>query len=113
MSSRRKKLVYVAIATLLIMTICSYFIRSVYFAPIGESNIPNEYTATCMSVAAFIGYSPNYWGFPFFGFVLDTFKNFQYIFLSLLCLSIIGIIINYFNNRLIIKSRDMNATKEM
>lgn len=105
---RENKFLLVMIPLMLLTSIFCYFIRGIYYAPIGEAMIPNEYSATAMSIASFIGYSPNFWAYALFGYLLDKFSGqeaYKYIFSILLGLSVIGILINIINNRFILKAQ--------
>jgi predicted MFS family arabinose efflux permease len=101
---RKTGFLAIMIPLMLLVSIFCYFIRGIYYAPIGEAKIPNEYSATAMSIASFIGYSPNFWAFTLFGYLLDKYPksvSYKYIFIILLALSILGIIINAINSRYI------------
>lgn len=105
---RGKSLLVLMIPLMLLTSIFCYFIRGIYYAPIGEAKIPNEYSATAMSIASFIGYSPSFWAFTLFGYLLDKYPGAQaynYIFIILLLLSVLGILINIINNRFILKEQ--------
>lgn len=108
---RDKHFLAVMIPLMLLTSIFCYFIRAVYYAPIGEADIPNEYSATAMSIASFIGYSPNFWSYTLFGYLLDRFSGksaYNYIFTILLVFSILGIILNLLNNKYIQKAKQSN-----
>lgn len=98
----------ILIPLILMTSLFCYFIRGIYYAPIGEAKIPNAYSATAMSIASFIGYSPNFLAFTLFGYLLDRFsgaKAYHYIFIILLVLSILGIVTNIINHYLIMKAQ--------
>lgn len=101
---RKSAFLFVMVPLMLLVSIFCYFIRGIYYAPIGEAKIPNEYSATAMSIASFIGYSPNFWSFTLFGYLLDKYPkslSYKYIFIILLVLSFLGIITNIINSHLI------------
>lgn len=99
----------VCMILLLSVTICCFFIRGVYYAPIGESGVPVEHSAAAMSIASCIGYSPAFWSFLVFGNLLDRYpdgQGYQYMFVILLVLSAIGIFVSGYNSKLIKKKRE-------
>lgn len=99
----------VCMILLLLVTICCFFIRGVYYAPIGEAGVPVEYSAAAMSVASCIGYSPAFWAYPVFGGFLDKYpggQGYRYIFMILFVLSAIGAFVSAYNSRLISKKRE-------
>lgn len=106
-----KKLLIILIPLILLVSVICYFIRGVYYAPIGEAKIEDDYSATAMSIASFIGYSPSFWAFTLFGYLLDKYKGYEsykYIFIILLILSIAGLLANLLNHQLILKRRSQS-----
>lgn len=105
---REASMLVLCMIPLVLISVCCFFIRGIYYAPIGEVGVPLEITAAAMSVASCIGYSPAYWSYPIFGFFLDKYpggQGYQYIFMVLLVLSIIGFIANTCNSIIIDKRR--------
>lgn len=101
-------LVIPAMIVLMIISVFCYLVRGVYFAPIGESNVPAEMGAAAMSVASFIGYSPQLWGYTVFGAIIDNFESttaYSIIFGLLLCLAVLGIFMTTLLGRRILKRR--------
>lgn len=71
--------------------------RSVMFAPIGEANIPKDFSGSAMAVASFLAYSPIFWAYGLNGYLLDINKDnpaqgYYYIFLIALISSAVGAI---------------------
>ncbi len=62
------------IPNLILMLVYSFVIfisRAVFFAPIGEANIPKEFSGAAMSIGSFFTYSPVFWAYGFNGYILD------------------------------------------
>lgn len=105
---KSSKLVIPAMVVLMIISIFCYLVRGVYFAPIGESNVPPEMGAAAMSVASFIGYSPALWGYTVFGAIIDRFEPtvaYSFIFALLIAFSGLGFIMTTLLGRRILKRR--------
>lgn len=82
---------------LLVISIFSGLVRSVYYAPIGEIGVPKEVSAAAMAVAACIGYSPSFWAYPLFGSLIDKFDSvsaYQAIFILLIIMAMVGIVVD-------------------
>ncbi|MCQ5130814.1 MFS transporter [Butyricicoccus faecihominis] len=108
-------LVIPAMIVLMIISVFCYLVRGVYFAPIGESNVPAEMGAAAMSVASFIGYSPQLWGYTVFGAIIDHFDPttaYMIIFALLVCLSLLGIFMTTLLGRRILKHRAQAETAQ-
>lgn len=58
----------------LLISLCCYAVRAVYYAPIGEYGVPRDKSATAMSIASTLGYSPSFFGFVIFGAILDKYS---------------------------------------
>ncbi|KAB8289077.1 Major Facilitator Superfamily [Bifidobacterium ramosum] len=58
------------VVTCLLALTC-YAIRAVYYVPIGEYGVPNDQSATVMSVTSFLGYMPSFFAYPLFGAIID------------------------------------------
>ncbi|KRO00078.1 MFS transporter [Companilactobacillus kimchiensis] len=103
---KEKSLVVVAMIFLLLTTLSCFLIRAVYYAPLGQYGIPDDISSTAMSIASFFGYSPSFFAYPIFGRILDSYSTnvaYKKIFTILIVFSILGIILNLINSRLIKK----------
>lgn len=106
-------LVLPAMGILLLIAVFSFLIRGVYYAPIGESGVPAEVSAAAMAVAACIGYSPSFWAYPLYGFLIDSFapeQAYRMIFIVILCLAILGFILTTALGRRIVAKQNLKAT---
>lgn len=87
-------LIPVIVLALLVTFIC-VALRAVYYAPVGEYGVPDDISATAMSVASFIGYCPSFFAYPLFGWILDsnnTQTAYRIIFIILIGASLVGFI---------------------
>ncbi|BDR54131.1 MFS transporter [Bombiscardovia apis] len=95
-----------------ILCCCVTFIcvalRAVYYAPIGESGVDADISATAMSIASFIGYCPSFFAYPLFGAIIDKFDTqtaYRIIFTMLAVFSLVGIVACFLGNRVILQRR--------
>ena len=108
-------MVIVAMVVLLLIAICCFLVRGIYYSPIGEMGVPTEMSAAAMSVAIFIGQSPQFWAYPLYGHFLDTYapeKAYSLIFSILICLAILGIVVTTLIGRKVVKIRAAKETTE-
>lgn len=111
---KRGNLVIPAMIILMIITVFCYLIRGVYYAPIGELGVSKEISAAAMAVAACIGYSPSFWAYPLFGFLIDRFeseKAYSLIFVVMIIFSVLGIILTTMIGRKIVAKRQNAAAQ--
>jgi sugar phosphate permease len=93
---------------LLSVTVLCYMLRGVYYAPIGELKMPKEISGSAMSVAAFIGYSPMFWAYATYGYMLDKYEPLQAynrIFGIMIGFAVLGFLITFVMSRRIEKKR--------
>ena len=110
---RSSSFVIPAMVLLMVISVSCFLIRGVYFAPIGEANVPAEMGAAAMSVASFIGYSPQLWGYAAFGTIIDRFESdtaYTIIFSLLLALAVVGAVMTTLLGRRILKRRMQQGT---
>lgn len=94
-----------AMVLLLVISVFSGMVRSVYYAPIGEAGVPVKISAAAMAVAACIGYSPSFWAYPLYGSMIDRLGSeaaYQVIFILLIILAVVGIVMDTMLGRRII-----------
>jgi hypothetical protein len=102
------ELVIPAMVILLLVAICCFLVRGIYYAPIGEMGIGKVNGAAAMAVASFIGYSPSFWGYPLFGFLIgkfDSARAYQYIFILLIVLAACGFTFTHFIGKRVVSYR--------
>lgn len=105
---KTEALVLPAMILLLLITIFCFLIRGIYYAPIGEMGVPKEISASAMAVAGCIGYSPSFWAYPLYGFLIDTFpadKAYSMIFVVMIVFAILGIVLTTIVGKKILKNR--------
>ena len=81
--------------SLFIVATGTYAIRALYFSIMQEGKIPLIYTGTAVGLISVIGYTPDIFATPIFGYLLDTYpgiRGHQLVFLILFFFSIIGLI---------------------
>ncbi len=108
-------MVVVAMVVLLLIAICCFLVRGIYYSPIGEMGVPTEMSAAAMSVAVFIGQSPQFWAYPLYGHFLDTYepvKAYSLIFTILICLAVVGIVVTTLIGRKVLQIRAARAASE-
>ena len=70
-----------------------YAARALYFAVMQEGQIPVVLTGTAVGLISLIGYTPDIFAGPAYGYLLDTYKGalgHQYVFLMLAVFSLLG-----------------------
>lgn len=101
-----------AMIVLLLVAIFCCLIRGVYYAPIGEMGVPKEISAAAMAVAGCIGYSPSFWAYPLYGYLIDAFepkKAYSMIFIVLIVFAALGILFTTLIGRRIVARRQNAA----
>ena len=74
-----------------------FSMRAVFFAPMGEINIPNEMSGAAMSIGSFIGYAPGIFCYALYGSILDRFPGvtgYRILFLLMAAFGIAGFIVS-------------------
>lgn len=97
LTPKNPNFLYVSMVLMFIFSFVIFLSRSVMFAPIGEANIPKDFSGSAMAVASFLAYSPVFWAYILNGYLIDINKDnpaqgYYYIFLIGLVSSLIGAI---------------------
>ena len=82
------------IISLIIVATGTYAIRGLYFSILNDGDIPIALSGTAIGIVSIIGYSPDIFATPLYGYLLDTYpgiQGHQFIFMILGVSSIIGI----------------------
>ena len=82
------------IISLVIVATGTYAIRGLYFSILNDGDIPIALSGTAIGIVSIIGYSPDIFATPLYGYLLDTYpgiQGHQFIFMILGISSIIGI----------------------
>ena len=86
------------ILSLMIVAIGTYTIRGLYFSILRNGNISISLIGTAIGLVSIIGYTPDIFATPLYGYLLDTYegiKGHQFIYLILALSSLIGILISF------------------
>ena len=92
---RGQAALYMAMGVLVGTTVLIYFLRPLYFVPVGEMNMPFRITGSAMAVASLLVYSPTAWGYIVYGYVIDHFPGgqaYNIIFSIMIGWAVLGII---------------------
>ena len=92
---RGEQAISLAMGVLVATTILIYFLRPLYFVPIGEMNMPFRITGSAMAVTSLLVYSPTAWGYIVYGYIIDNYPGstaYNMIFGILIGWAIIGIV---------------------
>jgi len=93
--------------SLVMITICStaiavYALRGLYFSIMGEAQIPLKVTGTAVGLTSVIGYLPDIFIGPIYGYILGAYEGilrYQYLFLLTGAISVLGLICTFFFRR--------------
>lgn len=84
---------WVAMLTMMGLSILFFFMRALYFAPFGEMGLPQRFSGSVMAVAAFIIYLPTSFAYLLWGFLLDSHPGvdgYHYLFGVLTIVTLLG-----------------------
>lgn len=85
------------ISSLVIVAIGTYTVRGLYFSILSSGGVAIYLTGTAIGIVSIIGYTPDIFATPIYGYLLDTYpgiKGHQFVYLILAIFSIIGIYIS-------------------
>ena len=85
------------IFSLIIVAIGTYAIRGLYFSILRDGKIPIILSGTAIGIVSIIGYTPDIFATPLYGYLLDAYpgiKGHQLVYLVLTMFSLIGIYIS-------------------
>lgn len=85
------------ISSLVIVAIGTYAIRGLYFSILNAGGVAIYLTGTAIGIVSIIGYTPDIFATPLYGYLLDAYpgiKGHQFVYLILAIFSIIGIYIS-------------------
>lgn len=103
--------VYAAMIWTLIICLVIFSMRSIFFAPMDEIDVPREYTGAAMSLGSFIGYLPGAFIGIIYGNILDRnpgMTGYQIIFGVTAVFAVLGLIVSTYLVKLI---KEQNAAK--
>ena len=82
------------IISLIIVATGTYAIRGLYFSILNDGDIPVALSGTAIGIVSIIGYSPDIFATPLYGYLLDTYpgiQGHQFIYMILGVFSLIGL----------------------
>ena len=85
------------IISLIIVATGTYAIRGLYFSILKDGKIPYILSGTAIGLISIVGYSPDIFATPLYGYLLDNYpglRGHQYVYLILFISSIIGIYVS-------------------
>lgn len=88
----------IIIINILISMLAIFAMRGIYFCYLKEKEIPSKNTGVSVGIISLIGFFPDVYIGPIFGYILDNFNSFtafKLCYLFLLIISIIGLISSY------------------
>ena len=83
--------------SLIIVATGTYAIRGLYFSVLKDGKIPYILSGTAIGLISMVGYSPDIFATPLYGYLLDNYpgiKGHQYVYLILFISSILGIYVS-------------------
>ena len=87
---------WISMITMMGLAVLFFFMRALYFAPFGEMGLPQRFSGSVLSVAAFLVYLPASFAYLLWGWLLDSYpgeEGYIYMFSSLAVVTGIGIFI--------------------
>ena len=84
-----------AMALMMALGFCFFFLRALYFAPFGEMGLPQRFSGSVIAVAAFVIYLPSSFAYLLWGWILDTFPGktgYTYLFTTLALVAGMGVL---------------------
>ncbi|MGN0295267.1 MAG: nitrate/nitrite transporter [Lachnospiraceae bacterium] len=74
-----------------------FIMRSVFFAPMDEVNVPRDITGSAMSIGSFIGYLPGAFMYAIYGNILDRFEGlagYRIVFIMMAVFAVLGFLMS-------------------
>lgn len=85
----------VAVIMMMVFCIAVFCMRGIYFAPVGQSNVPKSMVGTAIGVISVIGFFPDVYMNALVGTLMDAFpgaRGYQYAFFVMLGFAAVGLI---------------------
>ena len=96
----------IAVVMMMIFCIAIFAMRGIYFAPLGQSNVPKTMVGTAIGVVSVIGFFPDVYMNALVGNLMDAFPGivgYKYTFFVMLGFSVIGLVASIVLYRMIKK----------
>ena len=85
-----------AMALMMCLACCFYFMRSLYFAPFGEMGLPPRFSGSVIAFASFFIYLPTTFAYALWGWLIDSYPDgdgYRMVFGLLTCFAIGGVVV--------------------
>lgn len=96
----------IAVVMMMVFCIAIFAMRGIYFAPLGQSNVPKSLVGTAIGVVSVIGFFPDVYMNALVGNLMDAFpgiSGYKYTFFVMLAFSVIGLVASIILYRMIKK----------
>lgn len=98
----------VAVIMMILFCIGIFAMRGIYFAPVGQSNVPQSLVGTAIGVISVIGFFPDVYMNALVGNLMDAFpgvEGYKYTFFIMLAFAVIGLVASFILYRMIKKQK--------
>lgn len=105
----------VAVIMMILFCIGIFAMRGIYFAPVGQSNVPQSLVGTAIGVISVIGFFPDVYMNALVGNLMDAFpgvEGYKYTFFIMLAFAVIGLVASFILYRMIKKQKENSAEAE-
>lgn len=89
--------IYIGVILTLLIGVVIFSQRAIFFAPVGEINLPEEISGSAMAMASFVGYAPAMFLYSIYGNILDRFPGmvgYKMVFLSMIFFAGVGFVLS-------------------
>lgn len=100
--------VYFGMIMTLIIGAIVFSQRAIFFAPVGEIEIPSEISGSAMAMASFIGYAPGMFCYALYGNILDNFpgiNGYKIVFAIMVGFAITGFLLSSYLVKIVKKKK--------
>lgn len=105
--------VYFGMVTTLTIGAIVFSQRAIFFAPVGEIEIPSEISGSAMAMASFIGYAPGMFCYALYGSILDHvpgINGYKIVFAIMVGFAAIGFLLSSYLVKIVKKKKNEKAT---
>lgn len=92
----------VSITMMLLVYLCLFFQRGIYFGTVDQAGIPMRITGTAVGVISFVGFIPEVYMNSLSGYLLDAFPGelgYHYLFIAMLAFAVLGLVVVFLLHR--------------
>ena len=105
----------IAVVMMMVFCIAIFCMRGIYFAPVGQSNVPKSMVGTAIGVISVIGFFPDVYMNALVGTLMDAFpgvEGYKYAFFVMLGFAAVGLIASIVLIRMLKKQSAAGGTAE-